>query len=139
MIGMIFMIRVMVGSIKVGVPRLVVFLNKCDVADDPDLIELVEMEIRELLESYDYDEDTPIIQGSALCAIEDTNDKLGRDAILELMEAVDTTIPTPERALDQPFLMPVEDVFSIGGRGTVVTGRVEAGKIETGDEVCCCE
>ena len=120
---------------QVGVPQLVVFLNKCDVADDPDLIELVEMEIRELLEAYDYDEETPIVQGSALCAIDDSNTTLGRDAILELMEQVDTYIPQPERALDKPFLMSVEDVFSIAGRGTVATGRVEAGKIRTGDEI----
>ena len=120
---------------QVGVPKLVVFLNKCDVADDPDLIELVEMEIRELLESYDFDEETPIIQGSALCAIEGTDDKLGKDAIMDLMAQVDEYIPTPERALDKPFLMPVEDVFSIAGRGTAATGRVEQGKINSGDEV----
>src|SRR5450432_1694059 len=111
---------------QVGVPAIVVFLNKCDMVDDPELLELVEMEVRELLNKYKFPGDTiPIIHGSATCALEGKNPALGHDAILKLMEAVDTTIPQPERPLDKPFLMPVEDVFSISGRGTVVTGRVE--------------
>ena len=120
---------------QVGVPALVVFLNKCDIAD-PELLELVEMELRELLSSYNYPgDDIPIIQGSAVCALNDTQPELGEQAILKLMEAVDTYIPQPERDIDKPFLMPVEDVFSISGRGTVVTGRVERGIVRVGEEV----
>ena len=121
---------------QVGVPALVVFLNKCDMVDDPELLELVEMEVRELLSSYQFPgDDIPIIKGSALCALEDSNATLGRDAVLELMAAVDAYIPQPERAIDRPFLMPIEDVFSISGRGTVVTGRVERGIVKVGEEV----
>jgi elongation factor Tu len=113
----------------------VVFLNKCDMAD-PDLLELVEMEVRELLSSYQFPgDDIPVIKGSALMALEDKSPELGENAILELMAAVDAYIPQPERAIDRPFLMPVEDVFSISGRGTVVTGRVERGVIKVGEEV----
>ncbi|MBO1079977.1 elongation factor Tu [Roseomonas haemaphysalidis] len=120
---------------QVGVPALVVFLNKCDMAD-PDLLELVEMEVRELLSSYQFPgDDIPVIKGSALMALEDKSPELGENAILELMAAVDAYIPQPERAIDRPFLMPVEDVFSISGRGTVVTGRVERGVIKVGEEV----
>ena len=120
---------------QVGVPALVVFLNKCDIAD-PELLELVEMELRELLSSYDFPgDDIPIIRGSAVCALNDTHPELGRDAILKLMEAVDSYIPQPEREIDKPFLMPVEDVFSISGRGTVVTGRVERGIVKVGEEI----
>jgi len=120
---------------QVGVPALVVFLNKVDMAD-PDLLELVEMEVRELLSSYQFPgDDIPIIQGSALMALEDKQPEIGEGAILKLMEAVDAYIPQPERAVDLPFLMPVEDVFSISGRGTVVTGRVERGIIKVGEEV----
>ncbi len=120
---------------QVGVPALVVFLNKCDIAD-PDLLELVELEVRELLSSYNFPgDDIPIIHGSAVCALNDTNPELGEQAILKLMEAVDAYIPQPERAVDLPFLMPVEDVFSISGRGTVVTGRVERGIIKVGEEI----
>jgi elongation factor Tu len=120
---------------QVGVPALVVFLNKMDMAD-PDLVELVEMEVRELLSSYQFPgDDIPVIKGSALCALEDREAELGEQAILKLMEAVDAYIPQPARALDRPFLMPVEDVFSISGRGTVVTGRVERGIIKVGEEV----
>ena len=120
---------------QVGVPALVVFLNKCDIAD-PELLELVEMELRELLSSYNFPgDDIPIIQGSAVCALNDTQPELGELAILKLMEAVDAYIPQPERAIDMPFLMPVEDVFSISGRGTVVTGRVERGIVRVGEEV----
>jgi len=121
---------------QVGVPALVVYMNKCDQVDDEELLELVEMEVRELLSSYDFPgDDIPIVKGSALAAIEDTDEKLGKQSILALMEAVDSYIPTPERPKDQPFLMPIEDVFSISGRGTVVTGRVERGIVKTGDEV----
>ncbi|GJM01555.1 MAG: elongation factor Tu 2 [Rhodomicrobium sp.] len=121
---------------QVGVPALVVFMNKVDQVDDEELLELVEMEIRELLTEYGFDgDDIPIIKGSALAAIEDSNDKIGKEAILELMAAVDEAIPTPDRPKDQPFLMPIEDVFSISGRGTVVTGRVERGIIHVGDEI----
>jgi elongation factor Tu len=121
---------------QVGVPALVVFLNKVDMVDDPELLELVEMEVRELLSSYQFPgDDIPIIKGSALSALEDSDKKLGHDAILELMRAVDDYIPQPERATDRPFLMPIEDVFSISGRGTVVTGRVERGVIKVGEEV----
>jgi elongation factor Tu len=120
---------------QVGVPALVVFLNKCDIAD-PDLLELVELEVRELLSSYQFPgDDIPIIHGSAVCALNDTQPELGEQAILKLMAAVDSYIPQPERAVDMPFLMPVEDVFSISGRGTVVTGRVERGVIKVGEEV----
>ncbi|WP_206935809.1 elongation factor Tu [Roseococcus thiosulfatophilus] len=120
---------------QVGVPALVVFLNKMDMAD-PDLVELVEMEVRELLSSYQFPgDDIPIIKGSALCALEDKQPEIGEQAVLELMAAVDSYIPQPERAIDRPFLMPVEDVFSISGRGTVVTGRVERGVIKVGEEV----
>ncbi|MEO7200690.1 MAG: elongation factor Tu [Dokdonella sp.] len=120
---------------QVGVPALVVFLNKCDIAD-PELLELVEMELRELLTSYNFPgDDIPIIHGSATCALNDTQPELGKNAILKLMEAVDNYIPQPERAVDKPFLMPVEDVFSISGRGTVVTGRVERGIVKVGEEV----
>ncbi|WP_026988103.1 elongation factor Tu [Fodinicurvata fenggangensis] len=121
---------------QVGVPALVVYLNKCDQVDDEELLELVELEVRELLSSYDFPgDDIPIIKGSALAAIEDTDQKLGHDSIIELMQAIDDYIPTPERPKDQPFLMPIEDVFSISGRGTVVTGRVERGVVKVGEEV----
>jgi elongation factor Tu len=121
---------------QVGVPALVVFLNKCDMVDDPELLELVEMEVRELLSSYQFPgDDIPIVKGSALMALEGKNPELGHDAVLELMKAVDDYIPQPERAIERPFLMPIEDVFSISGRGTVVTGRVERGIIKVGEEV----
>ena len=121
---------------QVGVPALVVFLNKCDMVDDPELLELVELEVRELLSSYEFPgDDVPIIKGSATEALNDGNAKLGRDAVLELMAAVDAYIPQPARPIDQPFLMPIEDVFSISGRGTVVTGRVERGIVKVGEEV----
>ncbi|MET4633650.1 MULTISPECIES: elongation factor Tu [Kaistia] len=121
---------------QVGVPALVVFLNKCDLVDDPELLELVELEVRELLSSYDFPgDDIPIIKGSAVVALNDGDAKLGEDAILELMTAVDTYIPQPERPVDLPFLMPIEDVFSISGRGTVVTGRVERGIVKVGEEI----
>jgi elongation factor Tu len=121
---------------QVGVPAIVVFLNKCDMVDDPELLELVELEVRELLSSYDFPgDDIPIVKGSALAALEDSDPKLGREAILELMAEVDRYIPQPERAKDLPFLMPIEDVFSISGRGTVVTGRVERGIVKVGEEV----
>jgi elongation factor Tu len=120
---------------QVGVPALVVFLNKMDLAD-PDLVELVEMEVRELLSKYGFDGDNiPIVKGSAVAALEDKNPEIGEQAVLELMKAVDEHIPQPERAKDKPFLMPVEDVFSISGRGTVATGRVERGIIKVGEEV----
>jgi elongation factor Tu len=121
---------------QVGVPALVVFMNKVDLVDDPELLELVEMEVRELLSSYDFPgDDIPIIKGSAVCALNDKNPEIGRDAILKLMEAVDAYIPQPERPVDKAFLMPIEDVFSISGRGTVVTGRVERGIVKVGEEV----
>ncbi|SMF15829.1 translation elongation factor 1A (EF-1A/EF-Tu) [Tistlia consotensis] len=121
---------------QVGVPALVVFLNKCDMVDDEELLELVELEVRELLSSYEFPgDDIPIVKGSALVALENGDPKLGHDAILELMKAVDEYIPTPERPKDRPFLMPIEDVFSISGRGTVVTGRVERGIVKVGEEV----
>jgi len=121
---------------QVGVPALVVFMNKVDMVDDPELIELVEMELRELLSSYQFPgDDIPIIHGSALMALEGTRPEIGHEAILKLMAAVDEYIPQPERALDRPFLMPIEDVFSISGRGTVVTGRVERGIVKVGEEV----
>jgi len=121
---------------QVGVPSLVVFMNKVDMVDDPELLELVELEVRELLSSYNFPgDDIPVIKGSALMALEDKRPELGHDAIIELMKAVDTYIPQPERAIDGAFLMPVEDVFSISGRGTVVTGRVERGIIKVGEEI----
>jgi len=121
---------------QVGVPALVVFMNKVDQVDDEELLELVEMEIRELLSSYDFPgDDIPIVKGSALAALEGRDDEIGKNAILELMAAVDDYIPAPERPKDRPFLMPIEDVFSISGRGTVVTGRVETGIIKVGEEV----
>ena len=120
---------------QVGVPALVVFMNKVDQVDDEELLELVEMEIRELLSSYDFDGDNiPIVSGSALAALEGRDDNIGKEKILELMKAVDEAIPQPERPVDLPFLMPIEDVFSISGRGTVVTGRVESGIVNVGDE-----
>jgi len=121
---------------QVGVPYVVVFLNKCDMVDDAELLELVEMEVRELLSKYDFPgDDTPIIKGSALKALEGDKGELGEQAILKLAETLDTYIPEPVRAIDKPFLMPIEDVFSISGRGTVVTGRVERGIVKVGDEV----
>ncbi|MEI9982778.1 MAG: elongation factor Tu [Aliidongia sp.] len=121
---------------QVGVPSLVVFLNKVDMVDDPELLELVELEVRELLSSYQFPgDDIPIVKGSALMALEGKSPELGHDAILELMKAVDSYIPQPERPIDRPFLMPIEDVFSISGRGTVVTGRVERGIVKVGEEV----
>jgi elongation factor Tu len=121
---------------QVGVPALVVYLNKVDMVDDPELLELVELEVRELLSSYEFPgDDIPIVKGSALAALEDRDNEIGRDSILELMRAVDSYIPQPERPIDQPFLMPIEDVFSISGRGTVVTGRIERGIIKVGEEV----
>ena len=120
---------------QVGVPALVVFLNKVDIAD-PDLLELVELEVRELLTSYQFPgDDIPIIHGSAVAALEDKTPEIGEQAILKLMEAVDAYIPQPERPKDKPFLMPIEDVFSISGRGTVVTGRIERGIVKVGEEV----
>jgi len=121
---------------QVGVPALVVYLNKVDQVDDPELIDLVEEEIRDLLKKYDFPGDTtPIIRGSALAAVEDGDVEIGKNSIIKLMEAVDTFIPQPPRELDKPFLMPVEDVFSISGRGTVVTGRIEQGIIKPGEEI----
>ena len=121
---------------QVGVPAIVVYMNKCDQVDDPELLELVEMEIRELLSSYQFPGDEiPIIKGSAKVALEDGDAKLGKESILALMDAVDSYIPQPERPKDKPYLMPIEDVFSISGRGTVVTGRIERGVIKVGDEV----
>jgi elongation factor Tu len=121
---------------QVNVPALVVWMNKVDMVDDPELIELVELELRELLTKYGYPgDDIPIVKGSALAAMEDRNPEIGEDRILELMEAVDKAIPTPVRMLDKPFLMPIEDVFTITGRGTVVTGRIDQGKIKVGEKV----
>ena len=121
---------------QVGVPAIVVFLNKVDQVDDPELLELVELEVRELLSSYDFPgDDIPIISGSALAVLEGKNDEIGKNKILELMKAVDEYIPQPHRPIDLPFLMPIEDVFSISGRGTVVTGRVERGIVKVGEEV----
>jgi elongation factor Tu len=121
---------------QVGVPAIVVFLNKVDQVDDPELLELVELEVRELLSAYEFPgDDIPIVPGSALAALEDSNKEIGEDAIRKLMAAVDEYIPTPERPVDQPFLMPIEDVFSISGRGTVVTGRVERGIVKVGEEL----
>jgi elongation factor Tu len=121
---------------QVGVPALVVYLNKVDMVDDPELLELVELEVRELLTSYEYPgDDIPIVKGSALAALEGRDDEIGEKSILELMKAVDAYIPQPERPIDKPFLMPIEDVFSISGRGTVVTGRIERGIVKVGEEV----
>jgi elongation factor Tu len=121
---------------QVGVPALVVFLNKIDQVDDEELLELVEMEVRELLSDYEYPgDDIPIITGSALAALEGRDDAIGKEKIIELLAAVDEYIPQPDRPIDQPFLMPIEDVFSISGRGTVVTGRIERGVINVGDEI----
>ncbi len=121
---------------QVGVPALVVYLNKVDQVDDDELLELVEMEVRDLLSSYEFPgDDIPIVKGSALAALEGRDDAIGKESILKLMEAVDAYIPQPERPVDQPFLMPIEDVFSISGRGTVVTGRVERGIVKVGDEI----
>jgi elongation factor Tu len=121
---------------QVGVPALVVFMNKVDMVDDPELLELVELEVRELLSKYSFPgDDIPIVKGSALCALEDREPKIGKEAVLALMAEVDRYIPQPERPIDQPFLMPIEDVFSISGRGTVVTGRIERGIVKVGEEV----
>jgi elongation factor Tu len=121
---------------QVGVPALVVYLNKVDQVDDEELLELVEMEVRELLSSYDFPgDDIPIVKGSALAALEGRDDEIGKNSIMELMAAVDDYVPQPERPKDQPFLMPIEDVFSISGRGTVVTGRIERGIVNVGDEI----
>jgi elongation factor Tu len=121
---------------QVGVPSIVVFMNKVDQVDDPELIDLVEMEVRELLSKYEFDGDNiPIVKGSALAAVEGTNEETGKNAILDLMQKVDEHIPQPARPLDQDFLMPIEDVFSISGRGTVVTGRIERGAVNVGDEI----
>jgi elongation factor Tu len=121
---------------QVGVPALVVYLNKVDMVDDPELLELVEMEVRELLSLYQFPGDKiPIIRGSALAALEGRDEDLGRKSVIALMEAVDEYIPQPDRPKDQPFLMPIEDVFSISGRGTVVTGRIERGVVKVGEEV----
>ena len=121
---------------QVGVPALVVYMNKCDQVDDEELLELVEMEIRELLSKYDFDGDNiPVVRGSALKALEGDEGELGAESIKKLMDAVDEHIPQVEREIDKPFLMPIEDVFSIAGRGTVVTGRIEAGKVNVGDEI----
>ncbi|WP_375203179.1 elongation factor Tu [Hyphococcus sp.] len=121
---------------QVGVPAIVVYLNKVDQVDDEELLELVEMEVRELLSSYEFPgDDIPIVKGSALAALEGRDPEIGENSIKELMEAVDSYIPTPDRPVDQPFLLPIEDVFSISGRGTVVTGRVERGVVNVGDEL----
>jgi elongation factor Tu len=121
---------------QVGVPALVVYLNKVDMVDDPELLDLVELEVRELLTLYQFPGDTiPFVRGSALCALEDREPKMGRESIFELMNAVDAAIPQPDRPIDKPFLMPIEDVFSISGRGTVVTGRIERGIVKVGEEV----
>src|ERR1700752_4593122 len=120
---------------QVGVPALVVYMNKCDMVDDPELLDLVELEMRELLSSYGFPgDDLPVVRGSALFALEGKNPEQGHQSILELMQAVDAFIPQPGRAKDRPFLMPIEDVFTISGRGTVVTGRVERGVVKVGDE-----
>jgi elongation factor Tu len=121
---------------QVGVPYMVVFMNKCDMVDDAELLELVEMELRELLSKYDFPgDDIPIVKGSALKALEGDKGELGEMAIMALADALDSYIPTPERAIDKPFLMPIEDVFSISGRGTVVTGRIERGVVKVGEEI----
>ncbi|MEZ2072018.1 GTP-binding protein, partial [Acinetobacter lwoffii] len=123
-------------SRQVGVPYIVVFLNKCDLVDDEELLELVEMEVRELLSTYDFPgDDTPVIRGSALLALNGDDSQYGEPAVVALVEALDSYIPEPERAIDLPFLMPIEDVFSISGRGTVVTGRVETGIVKVGESV----
>ena len=123
-------------SRQVGVPYIMVFMNKCDMVDDEELLELVEMEVRELLSDYDFPgDDTPIIKGSALEALNGKDGKYGEQAVVELLQTLDTYIPEPERDIDKPFLMPIEDVFSISGRGTVVTGRVESGIVKVGDEI----
>ena len=123
-------------SRQVGVPYIMVFMNKCDMVDDEELLELVEMEVRELLSDYDFPgDDTPIIKGSALEALNGKDGKYGEPAVIELLQTLDTYIPEPERDIDKPFLMPIEDVFSISGRGTVVTGRVESGIVKVGDEI----
>jgi len=121
---------------QVGVPALVVYMNKCDQVDDEEILELVELEVRELLSSYEFPgDDIPVIRGSALMALEDGDEALGKNSILELMVAVDDHIPQPDRPKDMPFLMPIEDVFSISGRGTVVTGRIERGVVKVGEEI----
>ena len=121
---------------QVGVPYIIVFLNKCDMVDDEELLELVEMEVRELLSKYDFPgDDIPIVKGSALKALEGDQSDIGEPAIFRLADALDSYIPTPERAIDKPFLLPIEDVFSISGRGTVVTGRVERGIVKVGEEI----
>ena len=121
---------------QVGVPALAVFMNKVDQVDDAELLDLVEMEVRELLNEYEFPgDDIPIVKGSALAALEGTDDETGKNAILELMSQIDSYVPQPERPKDQPFLMPIEDVFSISGRGTVVTGRVERGVINVNEEI----
>ena len=121
---------------QVGVPYIIVFLNKCDMVDDEELLELVEMEVRELLSKYDFPgDDVPIVKGSALKALEGDQSDIGEPAIFRLADALDSYIPTPERAIDRPFLLPIEDVFSISGRGTVVTGRVERGVVKVGEEI----
>jgi elongation factor Tu len=121
---------------QVGVPALVVYMNKVDQVDDEEILELVELEVRELLSSYDFDGDNiPIVKGSALAALEGRDDNIGKDSVIALIEAVDSFIPQPDRPVDKPFLMPIEDVFSISGRGTVVTGRIETGIVNVGDEV----
>ena len=121
---------------QVGVPYIVVFLNKVDVVDDPELLDLVELEVRELLSKYQFPGDkVPVIRGSAIKALNGEKGEFADEAILKLYEALDTYVPLPERPIDQPFLMPIEDVFSISGRGTVVTGRIERGKIKVGEEV----
>ncbi len=121
---------------QVGVPAIVVYMNKVDQVDDPELLDLVELEVRELLSSYEFPgDDIPIVRGSALCALEGREDEIGKNSIMELMNSVDDYIPQPERPKDKPFLMPIEDVFSISGRGTVVTGRVERGVVKVGEEV----
>ncbi len=121
---------------QVGVPYIVVFLNKADMVDDKELLELVEMEVRELLNSYNFPgDDTPIVVGSALKALEGDKSEIGEQAIIKLVETMDTYIPDPKREIDKPFLMPIEDVFSISGRGTVVTGRIERGIVKVGEEV----
>lgn len=120
---------------QVGVPAICVFLNKCDMVDDPELLDLVEMEVRELLSKYDFPgDDLPVVRGSALCALEEKSPELGKNAILKLMEEIDRYVPQPKREIDKPFLMPIEDVFSISGRGTVVTGRIESGVVKVGEE-----
>jgi len=121
---------------QVGIKKLVVFINKVDQVDDPEMLDLVDMEMRDLLSTYGFDgENTPIVKGSALAALESRDDKIGKDAVLELMASVDAWLDQPPRDLEKPFLMPVEDVFSIQGRGTVVTGRVERGTITKGAEI----